>query len=746
MCMTMNDVNDQAQPSLDVLFDSRWLDQVKHGLEPSVCTKFDNALAWSKARFLESGPSITGEYPAQHAAGVVMILTELQADGPSRMAALLAVASDDDSPSYARNKKDPISKTFGDEIGRLVQGYRALVRLGQMTRDSSDVSAGSGAQSESLRKMLLAMAADLRIVLMRLASRLQTLRWHVKTKTALNPALAHETLDLYAPLANRLGIWQLKWQMEDLAFRFLDPVKFKEIAGLLEEKRVEREAFINDAVASVEQAMATAGIEAEVSGRPKHIFSIWNKMRTKNLAFSELMDLRALRIIVPDIRACYNALGIVHTMWSPLPDEFDDYISRPKQNGYRSLHTVVADQDGRPFEVQIRTQEMHEFAEFGMAAHWRYKEAGAQGGQVSADSEYDRKLSWIRQLLAWKSDVQSASAEVTESIQTLDRNIYVLTPQARVVELSPGATPIDFAYHVHTDLGHRCRGAKVDGVMVPLNTKLKNGQTVEIIATKSGGPSRDWLNPQLGYLAGSRAKAKVRAWFNAIDVQERTSQGQAILEKELQRLGKTSVNLEHLAHQLGFSRIDDLYLALSKDEFSLRTLASLFDESPQEETDELELLTRRHAPASTAKSGVLVVGVDALLTMLAKCCRPAPPDAIVGFVTRGRGVSIHRQDCKSFQDLARKQAERVIDVEWGDTQDRVYPVDLHVEANDRAGLLRDISEVFARQRINVVGVNTQSKQGYAIMVFTAEVKDGQHLGRALAGISEVQGVLDVSRK
>ncbi|CFE01915.1 GTP pyrophosphokinase [Bordetella pertussis] len=556
---------------------------------------------------------------------------------------------------------------------------------------------------------------------------------------------ARETLDLYTPLANRLGIWQLKWEMEDLAFRFLEPERYKQIAHLLEEKRVEREAFIAEAIARMQEALARAGVVAEVSGRPKHIYSIWNKMRLKGLDFSQMYDLRALRIIVDDVRACYTALGLVHEMWTPLPEEFDDYISRPKPNGYRSLHTVVTDAQGRAFEVQIRTREMHQFAEYGMAAHWRYKEAGARGGQVAASSEYDRQLSWMRQLLAWNSDVEDEG----EAARRADQRIYVLTPQARVIELPAGATPVDFAYHLHTDLGHRCRGTRVDGQMVPLNTRLATGQTVEVIAAKSGGPSRDWLNTQLGYLASPRARAKVRMWFNAIELQQRITQGQALVEKELQRLGKTAVNLEQLAQGLGFARADDLYVAAAKDEFSLRQIDAVFQQpAPVAEPEPAALAHARSADSAekSGKSGVLVVGVGSLLTQLARCCRPAPPDEIAGFVTRGRGVSIHRADCPSYKALAEREPERVIEVAWGKTSDSFYPVDISVRAQDRPGLLRDLSEVFARQRLNVVGVNTQSRQSLAHMVFTVEVRGGESLHKALDALGEVAGVTSAARR
>ncbi|WP_313369077.1 bifunctional (p)ppGpp synthetase/guanosine-3',5'-bis(diphosphate) 3'-pyrophosphohydrolase [Achromobacter animicus] len=747
-------------------FDASWRQEAGAGLDAEGLALLDRVACWAEPRF-QGQNALTGEPLAGHAAGVVRILAALHTDAATRAAALLAALPTDLMAPAPSLRNDPIAVAFGAEIARLVQGAYALLRLGVVARQASDASAESGSQKEMQRKMLLAMAADLRIVLMRLASRLRTLRWHAESKAPCSPSFARETLDLYAPLANRLGIWQIKWEMEDLSFRFLEPDKYKHIARLLEEKRVEREAFIAGAITRLQQALAKTGIDAEVSGRPKHIYSIWNKMRVKRLDFSQMYDLRALRVIVDDVRACYTALGMVHEMWTPLSDEFDDYISRPKPNGYRSLHTVVADDDGRPFEVQIRTREMHQFAEYGMAAHWRYKEAGAKGGQVAASSEYDRQLAWMRQLLAWNTDVEGGESTPPEPAKPAtgrgaagksrgavtapahtDERIYVLTPQARVIELPAGATPVDFAYHLHTDLGHRCRGARVDGQMVPLQTHLSTGQTVEIISAKSGGPSRDWLNPQLGFLASPRARAKVRMWFNAIELQQRITQGQALVEKELQRLGKTAINLEQLAQNLGFARADDLYVAAAKEEFSLRQIDAVFQQpAPAVEPTPAAL---RHASAGSAeksgKSGVLVVGVGSLLTQLARCCRPAPPDAISGFVTRGRGVSIHRRDCHSYLALAAREPERVIEVAWGETADTFYPVDISVRAHDRSGLLRDLSEVFARLRLNVVGVNTQSKQSLAHMVFTVEVRGGESLSRALDALAEVPGVSSAMRR
>jgi GTP pyrophosphokinase len=564
-------------------------------------------------------------------------------------------------------------------------------------------------------------------------------------------------------LANRLGIWQLKWELEDLAFRFLEPDTYKRIARMLEEKRIERESFVGAAIERLKSELAGAGIKAEVSGRPKHIYSIWNKMRGKSIDFSELYDVRAFRVIVDDVKTCYAVLGIVHNIWAPIPKEFDDYISRPKPNGYQSLHTVVVAEDGRALEVQVRTNEMHHFAEYGVAAHWRYKETG--GSNFSAQ-KYDEKIAWLRQLLAWKNEVvdtvvghEDMQRDWVEKLKsaTLDDHIYVLTPQARVIELPSGATPIDFAYHLHSDVGHRCRGARVDGVMVPLNTVLKNGQTVEIITAKGSsvaagvaGPSRDWLNP--GYIASARTRAKVRAWFNAIEHQETVATGRGLIEKTLQREGKTAVNLEELAHKLDFQKLEDLFFAVGKEVFSLRhvELALHEDDSsrqPAEDDAVLPRKSRQSSVAQGAKSGVLVVGTDGLLTQLAKCCKPAPPDDIVGFVTRGTGVSIHRASCKNLAEMKLKAPERLIHTEWGKpANETVYPVDIFVMASDRQGLLRDISEIFLREKINVIGVSTQSAKGQARMAFTAEIGSTAQLMKALSVIRDVNGVLEARRQ
>jgi len=667
---------------------------------------------------------------------MVEIVRELRAD-PDLLAAAYLFGIHD----VLRDADEWLRARFGAAVAQLVADLRQLMRLSETARARAQV----GGQAEGLRKMLLAMVNDVRVVLLRLASREQTLRYFAARKgggadDAQRTAIARETLELYAPLANRLGVWQLKWALEDLAFRLLEPETYKQLARLLDEKRVERERFIADAVAQVRGRLAAAGIDAEVSGRPKHIVSIYNKMRSKQLAFEEIYDVRALRVIVGEVAQCYQALSLVHEMWSPVEGEYDDYIARPKPNGYQSLHTVVRDSAGRTLEIQIRTREMHEFAEFGVAAHWHYKE----GGRKAAGADRQR-VAWLRQLLAWRAEVDRP----LPSAKTEER-IYVLTPQGRVVELPAGATPIDFAYHVHTELGHRCRGARVDGALLPLNRPLNSGQTVEIISAKSGGPSRDWLNVELGYLASARSRQKVRHWFNLLEIEQSTASGRAVVERELQRLGRTAVKLDDLARRLGFASVDELSLAASKEEFSLRSIEQALATAPGAPVQEAPAPAAGKVEAGRAaargKGGVLVVGVDSLMTQMARCCRPVPPDEIIGFVTRGRGVSVHRATCANAAALADRQPERLIEVAWSAAPDTVYPVDVAVLAQDRSGLLRDISEVFARERLNVVGVNTLSRRGEAQMNFTVEVADGSSLRRALAQIAEVGGVYAARRR
>ncbi|MGV1046827.1 RelA/SpoT family protein [Limnohabitans sp.] len=704
------------------------------------------ARARAFAEPLISGESLdTGENILTHADAVAAILAQIGGSAQMQAASYLVYAC-----PHLNKPEDVITKAFGPNLAQLAIQTNHLVhvqRLSRAAETSAQLVDDPKLQTENVRKMLLAFSRDLRVVMLRLASRLQTLRHYAATKLPVPPALARESLQVFAPLANRLGIWQIKWEMEDLSFRFLEPVTYKEIASLLDQKRGERERYMVDLRERMQQELAAQGVKAQVDGRPKHIYSIVRKMRGKSLAFDRVFDIRALRVVVPAVSDCYQVLSWVHEHFVPIAEEFDDYIAKPKPNGYQSLHTVVRDVDGRPIEIQIRTQAMHDHAEHGVAAHWAYKEAGAKGyAGVSASSDYDAKIAVLRQLLAWERDLSGAG----QGEGLFDDRIYVLTPDAAVVELPQGATPVDFAYTVHTNLGHRCRGAKVDGAMVPLNTPLANGQTVEVTAIKEGGPSRDWLNPELGYLASNRARAKVRAWFNAQISEETIARGREAVEKLLQRLGRTSTKLEDLASQLGFKSAEGLFEVVGKDEYSLRNIEVLLNPpEPALLPDEYLQKKFKGAVARKSPSGVLVVGVDSLLTQLSRCCKPAPPDVISGFVTRGKGVSIHRQDCSNFRELASRHGERVIDVRWGEHKGpdgAVYPIDVSVEAFDRQGLLRDISEVFAKEKMNVIGVQTQSVKGTAWMTFTVEISDAAGLNKVLGTVRNVKGVRSARRR
>jgi GTP pyrophosphokinase len=702
-----------------------------------------------------------GENALDHADGIAAILQRIGAAPPMRAAAYLVYAGE-----FLQKPEDTVARAFGPSQASLVVHTRKLMALQRTARDATMDTEQRAQQSERVRKMLLAFSRDLRVVLLRLASRLQTLRYCVLHKETPDASVAQEALHVFAPLANRLGIWQLKWELEDLSFRFLNADEYKRIARLLDERRVEREARLEAFRQHIVQSLRAQGIEPQVSGRPKHIYSIWKKMQGKNLDFSQVYDLRALRVIVPTVADCYATLSWLHSSYQTVAEEFDDYIAKPKPNGYSSLHTVVFDEHTRPVEVQIRTQAMHDHAENGVAAHWAYKEAGVKGYVgVEADEDDNARMASARravlnQLLEWERDqTEAASADDGRAAEgegaSFYARIYVFTPQASLIELPLGATPIDFAYVLHTELGHRCRGARVDGAMVPLNASLSSGQTVEILTAKEGGPSLDWLNADLGYLKSPRAKAKVRAWFNVLAQRQTVARGREAVEKLLQREGKTAVRLDDLASQLGFDRADDLFEVVGKDEFSLRTIENLLRpaEAQTPEPDVVPFKRIRTESASRA-GGVLVVGVDSLLTSLARCCRPAPPDAIGGYVTRGKGVAIHRAECCNFKEMARRNADRVIAVAWSpqraDAPTAAYPVDVAVEAADRQGLLRDISDVFAKEKVNVVGVNTQSvrdtRGGTARMTFTLEVPSAARLRQVLNLITHIAGVRSARRR
>jgi len=694
-------------------------------------------------RQLGSGEDVWG-----HALGMALIVAGLKLDADSRLAALLFAF-----PALQELGLVRIEKDFGHGVAHLVDGISRLNRMRPITRGFAapaiDPGAREGhefkAQIEVLRKMLLAMVEDIRVVLLRLASRTQTLRHYAVEPDDLRLPVARETLELYSPLANRLGVWELKWELEDLSFRFLHPEIYKQIARHLDERRSEREHFIADAVARLKTELAAAGVaNAEVYGRAKHIYSIWNKMRKKGVDFSEVYDVRALRVIVEEVKDCYTALGVVHHIWSPIAKEFDDYIAHPKGNDYRSLHTAVHCLDGRAVEVQIRTREMHHHAELGVAAHWRYKE----NSQATPEDRYDEKIAWLRQLLSWRDDVADPSDWVRHYKQAaFDETVYVLTPQGRVIDLPRGSTPVDFAYRVHTDIGHRCRGAKVDGALIPLNTQLATGQRVEIVLAKHGGPSRDWLNATPGYLHTHRARVKVRQWFANLALEDTLAEGRAIVVRELQRMGLSGVNFDDLATKLGLAGSDDLFIAVARATLNLRQLqvAARGSEMPVDERVVSNLPLRRQRDSDAGNKGILIVGVDRLLSQLAGCCKPVPPDPIAGFVTRGKGVSVHRADCNNFAHLRAMHPERVIETTWGVKTGSVFAADIVIDAYDRQGLLRDVSDVLSRQKINVIAVNTVSRQGNAHMSFTAEVDSIEQLNRTLTLLHQVEGVVSVRR-
>ncbi|MDQ6627001.1 MAG: bifunctional (p)ppGpp synthetase/guanosine-3',5'-bis(diphosphate) 3'-pyrophosphohydrolase [Pseudomonadota bacterium] len=695
-----------------------------------------------------------------HADGTVAILMAIGA-APSMQAAVYLLHAAD----QLGKPEEVLLPLFGASQTSLVQHARKLGELERTAQATKFDGADKARQVERARKMLLAFSRDLRVVLLRLASRLQTLRAYAASKRPCPASLADEALQIFAPLANRLGIWQIKWELEDLAFRFLDNDAYATIARLLDERRAARESRIEALRLQLGDDLAAHGIAAQVQGRPKHLYGIWKKMHRKGLGFDRVMDVLALRVIVGDVAACYAVLGRVHQRYAVVAGEFDDYIARPKPNGYRSLHTVVQADEGAVVEIQIRSAEMHEHAEYGVAAHWAYKESdsGKSRGSAAAAGRYEAgvaeaRLAVLRQLLAWERDIvdeagaDAGPASALAPNPILDERVFVFTPQATLVELAAGATPIDFAYAVHTELGHRCRGAKVDGTMVPLDTPLKSGQMVEISSAKTGGPSLDWLNAELGYLQSPRSKAKVRAWFNALAGDATIARGREAIEKLLQREGKTALKLEDLAERLGFRSADALFQVVGKDELSLRNIEALLRPAPDSKPDDAALSIKK-SRGGPPPGGVLVVGVESLLTNLARCCRPAPPDAISGYVTRGKGVAVHRAGCSNLRELTGRSPERVIPVAWGApdaARPGLYPVDVSIEAADRQGLLRDVSEVFAKDKINVIGVKSSSlrdaRGGSAFMTFTVEVPDASRLAATLGSVTQVVGVRSARRR
>jgi GTP pyrophosphokinase len=728
----------------DALDFGNWLETIVPGRTMSEIKFIRRACNVAKKAH-EGQMRASGEPYFLHSLAVANILADLRLDYETIAAALLH-----DVPEDTDVTLEEIEAEFGETVAKLVDGVTKMDYIDQWRGGRPEENKKEKAKAETLRKMMLAMVDDIRVVLIKLADRTHNMRTLGFTKEEKRQRVAKETLDIFAPLANRLGIWQIKWELEDRSFFHLEPDTYRQIAKLVDERRVSRENYLAQVVEILQKDLRRNGVIAEISGRPKHIYSIWRKMKRKGVDFDQIHDIRAVRVIVKTVADCYASLGVVHSKWRPIPGEFDDYIAAPKDNLYRSLHTAVIGPEGKPLEVQIRTKEMHQDAELGVAAHWRYKEGSR------SDPSFDHKIAWLRQLMDWKEEIADASDFIDNVKSELFQDrVHVFTPKGDILDMPNGATPIDFAYHIHTEVGHRCRGAKVNGRIVPLVYVLKNGDQVDILTTKRGGPSRDWLNADLGYLRSTRSKAKVRHWFQRRNQQENISQGRTILEKVLQRLGLPRSHYDKFSRFFGYRKIEDFLVAIGHGDVTPpQIVSSLKDVFPskslQAEQDnyQIPVSTPKHSVADS--SAVKIQGVGNLLTSFAQCCHPVPgDDDIVGYITRGRGVTIHRSDCANVLRHNEESPERLIAVEW-DTADEneTYPVDIAIEAFDRAGLLRDVTAVVASEKISFASANvvTDKHKHNAIIHATIDINNLDQLSRVLVGIEQVPNVIRAERR
>ena len=672
---------------------------------------------------------------------MVEILADLHLDQDSLVAAALYRAVREE-----RLPLEQLQRDFGQSVAKLVEGVLGMAAISRVNAELDlPVLGQSEAQSETIRKMLVALVDDVRVALIKLAERTSAIR-AVKDRPDKRYRVAREVFDIYAPLAHRLGIGHIKWELEDLSFRYLQPSAYKKIAKLLDEKRLDRQRYIDDVISRLFAALEVEGIDADIAGRAKHIYSIWRKMQRKGIGFSQVYDIRAVRVLVDDVKSCYTVLGLVHGLWRNVPNEFDDYIANPKENGYRSLHTAVIGPEGKVLEIQIRTRSMHEEAEFGVCSHWMYKGADKT---AKNNNSYDEKIAWLRQVLDWHEE-SGSSSDVAEQFTRAQDRVYVLTPDGHVVNLQNGATPLDFAYHIHTEVGNRCRGAKVNGRIVPLTYTLNTGERVEILTGKDSEPRRDWLQSNLGYLKTSRARTKVQHWFRQQAKEDNITAGRALLEKEFRRLALNSVDYKYIADQAHCASVEDMYAAVGSGEISTLQLVRIAHQlAGQNDSQSEEQLLRLRAPTRKGKDSnkVRISGVGNLLTHFARCCKPLPGEAIAGYITVGRGVSVHRQDCSKLLQLQSVEPHRIIAVDWEQEQIDTYPVDIELRAFDRQGLLRDITLQLATEKVNVVSLNTvtDTAQHMATMRIRLEISDVAALSGLLNRLNGLPNVVSVER-
>jgi len=721
-----------------------WLDEISCGRSKEDIDRIEQA-AYFAIKAHEGQKRTSGEDYVNHTFAVAAIVHELGLDADVVIAALLHDSVEDTPVTLVQ-----LEKLFGADVARLVDGVTKMEVI-QEFADHKGGKSSQNAKAESLRKMMLAMVDDVRVVLIKLCDRLHNMRTLDAVRIEKQKRVATETIEIFSPLANRLGVWQLKWELEDLAFRYIEPEIYKGIATKLAERRVDRQSFIDGFISDLTQELSNEGINADIKGRAKHIYSIWNKMQRKGLEFEQLFDVRAVRVLVDSVQDCYAALGFIHTKWKYIPGEFDDYVATPKENNYRSIHTAVIGPTGKVVEVQIRTHEMHEYNELGIAAHWRYKE-----GRTDNDEAVNNKILWLRQLLEWKDEVADANEFVDRvKDEVFEDRVYVFSPKGKVVDLSFGCTPLDFAYAIHTEVGHRCRGAKVNGKMVPLTHRLKTGEQVAIITSKSGGPSLDWLDPHKGYVRSRRARARIQHWFRHENRDETITHGRNLLEREFDRMNLVDVNLEQLAKKLGVEDTEELFFKLVDGSIKPGRAAVMAQRILQpkfiDDDDQLEISFRNNNRAANddrKPADLSIQGVSDLMTSLAKCCQPVPGDKVMGFVTRGTGITIHREACPNLLYQQHKSGERVVEVSWGVDKEQTYPMTLQVHAFDRKGLLKDVSSVFADEKVNVLEMNTltEPRDQSVQMSISVEVANLEVMSKLLAKIDQLPNVLSVKRK